>query len=197
MKPEETGRSYDKIAGWWDEKHKQSEYGLDALKKAAGFCTSKVSALDIGCGAGGRFVSFFEQEGFDVTGIDISEEMVKLASVNHPRHRFIFGDICTWETSCRFDLVTAWDSIFHLPLDKHKDVISKMCGMLNPGGVVMYTLGDDTGEHTDEWMSDTFYYSSIGINGNIKALTDSGMAVKHVEMDQFPLNHVFIIAVKH
>jgi len=52
------------------------------------------------------------------------------------------------------------------------------------------------GEHTDQWHNDTFYYSSIGINDNIQVLMDNGLSIMHLELDQYPLKHVYVIAKK-
>lgn len=64
------------------------------------------------------------------------------------------------------------------------------------GGVLVYTFGDALGEHTDEWHGDMFYYSSTGIKGNLRVLSDTGVSCKHLELDQWPEKHVYIIGVK-
>lgn len=194
--PDVTGRNYDKIAQWWHEQHAASEYGLLALRRAMGFCKNTKTALDVGCGAGGRFVRTMESGGFWVTGVDVSCEMVKLAKKANPEHTFIHADICTWETDEKFDLITAWDSIFHLPLSMHEPVLKKLCDMLKPDGVLMYTFGDAEGEHTDTWHNEQYYYSSVGIKGNIEILGNCGLTPVHLELDQFPLNHAVIIGCK-
>ena len=197
MTPNEIGLKYNKIAQWWHERHHESSYGLVQLKKALGFVKRGKTALDIGCGAGGRFIRVLDAEGFVVTGLDVSSSMIKIAEKNHHLpHQFIHQDICTWETEDQFDLMIAWDSIFHLPFEEHEKVISKCCRLLNRQGVLMYTFGHDYGEHTDTWHEDTFYYSSIGINNNIRCLIQHGLTILHVELDQFPENHVYVIAIK-
>lgn len=196
MTPTEVGTKYDKIARWWHEQHTDSGYGVAQFEKALGFTSQPGKVLDIGCGAGGRFVRILEKWGCSITGLDVSEEMLKLAHAHHPEHRFIQADICTWETDQRFDFIFAWDSIFHLPYEMHRPVISKMCRWLNPGGVVMYTLGNAVGEHTDQWRGDTFYYSSVGINENVTVLIENGLSVVHLELDQFPERHAYLIATR-
>ena len=196
MNPIELGQKYDRIAHWWHEQHGDSDYGVAQFGKALGFVTNTGTALDVGCGTGGRFVRVLEKWGFTITGLDISDEMITLAEVHHPEHRFFQADICCWDTRERFDFIFAWDSIFHLPYEMHKPVVSKMCDMLNPGGVLMYSFGDAEGEHTDTWLEDTFYYSSIGINENLKLLIANGLSVLHLELDQYPEKHVYVIARK-
>jgi 2-polyprenyl-3-methyl-5-hydroxy-6-metoxy-1,4-benzoquinol methylase len=196
MKPSVLGTKYDKIAQWWHNQHVESSYGVCQFQRAVKFSTGGGQALDVGCGAGGRLVRILESEGFSVTGLDVSKEMVKLARHNHPEHKFIHQDICSWETEEKFDFIVAWDSIFHLPLAMQKPVVSKMCRLLASGGVLIYTFGNAEGEHTAQWRNDTFYYSSIGIKENVLTLLNNGLSILHLELDQYPEKHVYTIATK-
>ncbi len=194
MNPTELGTKYDKIAQWWHDRHHDSAYGVSQFKRAIAMAEEGGKALDVGCGAGGRFVRILQEHAFSVTGLDVSKEMVHLARKNHSEHQFIHQDICTWETSERFDFIVAWDSIFHLPFAMQKPVISKLCSLLTSGGVLIYSFGDGEGDHTDTWHDDTFYYSSIGIEQNVQCLMEHGLALRHLELDQYPQNHVYVIA---
>lgn len=196
MKPFELGKKYDKIAHWWNGQHDRSKYGVSQVQKALGFCDKYENALDVGCGAGGRFVRMMEDAGLSVCGIDISEEMIKIASAKHSGSSFEVADICEWQSDKKFDFIVAWDSIFHLPLDKQEATIKKLSGMLSVDGVLIYTIGDAVGEHTDSWMDDIFYYSSLGITENLRILSDNGVECKHLELDQFPQKHVYIVGKK-
>lgn len=196
MEPSELGIKYDKIAQWWHDQHVQSSYGVSQFERAVAFTSSGGKALDVGCGAGGRFVDILQDRGFSVTGLDVSQEMVKLASSNHPEHTFMHQDICSWETEEKFDFIVAWDSIFHLPFGMQRPVVSKLCRLLATSGVLIYTFGNAQGEHTDQWLNDTFYYSSIGINENIQLLINNGLSILHLELDQYPENHVYTIATR-
>jgi len=196
MQPAILGEKYDKIALWWHDRHFNSDYGISQFEKALGFCSKNENALDVGCGAGGRFIHILKNQGTSVTGIDVSKEMVKLAKRNHPDEQFFLADICSWETDLKFDFIYAWDSIFHLPMKMQKPVLNKLCSLLNKGGVLFYTLGNAIGEDTDEWLNDVFYYSSIGINENIQLLMKNELTLLHMELDQYPERHVYIIAQK-
>lgn len=190
------GEKYDKIAKVWEEEHRNSRYGIWQIEKAISYCENKNTALDVGCGCGGRISDLLIKEGFSITGIDASGEMIKIAKQNYPEINFIQADICEWQSDKKFDLIIAWDSIFHLSYNEHKPVITKLTSILNPKGIIIYTFGDDTGEHYSDWLNDSFRYSSIGINGNIKTLIENNCEIKHLELDQFPEKHIFIIAKK-
>lgn len=198
MEPQELGRKYDKIAQWWHEQHHASAYGMQQLARALSYAsTTGRRALDVGCGAGGRVVNALLAQGYEVTGIDVSAEMIRLAARNHPDAVFHVQDICIWEPDGTFDFIVAWDSIFHLPLQMQRPVMDKLCRLLDKNGVIIYSFGNATGDHTDTWHDDEFYYSSIGMNGNLAALLENGLTVLHLELDQFPeQRHAYVIGQK-
>ncbi|MEZ5490617.1 MAG: class I SAM-dependent methyltransferase [Gammaproteobacteria bacterium] len=196
MKPSVLGSNYNKIAQWWHEQHRDSRYGIAQVKRALQFCRPGGSALDVGCGSGGRIIRLLQQQQLAVTGIDVSAEMIKLAIENHPDATFFVDDICSFESDEQYDFVVAWDSIFHLPLEQQEPVVNKLCKLLKPAGVLIYTFGDTTGEHQDTWHGQTFHYSSIGITGNLALLALHGVVCKHLELDQWPQNHAYLIGVK-
>jgi SAM-dependent methyltransferase len=74
-------------------------------------------ALDVGCGCEGRFIRILLERGFRCAGLDISSEMIALAAQRYPGANFTIGDICTWQLPRTYDVITVWDSTFHLPLD--------------------------------------------------------------------------------
>ncbi|MBA4056600.1 MAG: class I SAM-dependent methyltransferase, partial [Marivirga sp.] len=173
MSPTSIGKKYDKIAQWWNDQHLASEYGLPQIKRAISYCKHQGSALDVGCGTGGRIIRELLGAGYSVTGIDVSEQMIQIARSNHHNVDFHLQDICTWESNQNYDLIVAWDSIFHLPFEAHAPVVSKLCKMLQKDGILIYTFGDAYGEHVSDWQDDKFYYSTIGIDGNMKVIMDS------------------------
>ncbi len=196
MKPLVLGKKYDKIAQWWHDRHHDSTYGVEPFQRAISYAAKGGKAMDVGCGAGGRFVRILQSNGFQITGLDVSQEMVRLAALNHPDETFLHQDICSWETADRYDFIVAWDSIFHLPLDMQRPVVTKLCQLLADDGVVIYTFGNDAGAHESEWLGDSFYYSSIGIADNVGILLENGLTLMHLELDQYPEKHVYVIAKK-
>ena len=197
MKPEKLGQTYDALAHWWREMHRESNYGMRQLSRALTFVSKCGDALDVGCGSSSRMVTVLENSGFRVTGIDVSTEMIRLAKEGSETANFIQADICGYQLSSTYDLIVAWDSLFHLPINEQAPVLAKLCHALNPTGVLMYSLGDAIGEHQDTMEGQTMHYSSLGISENLRLLTAFGLECKHLELDQFPPhNHVFIIAVR-
>lgn len=208
MKPDIIGTKYDRVAEWWDKTHRDSTYGLKQIERAITYCENTRTALDVGCGSGGRIINKLTESGFEVSGLDISGKMLELARSYHPEVQFISADICQWETMQKFDLIVAWDSIFHLPMAMQEPVVKKLCSNLEDNGILIYTFGNGYGDHEDlsfrdkegnqagNLSNDLFGYGTIGINGNLKALMDTGCKCMHLEMDQYPADHVYVICRK-
>lgn len=198
MKPEETALHYNRLAHFWQRQHLNSTYGITALEQAIQFTENRSTALDIGCGSSGRFIDVFSKNGFKPEGLDISVEMISLAKQLHPDVTFYAADICTWQFPHQYDLITAWDSTFHLPLSEQKPVLKKMCDGLNSKGILLFTCGGTTGpeEISGGFEGERFDYSTLGVNEFLRLIIEFGFSCRHVEYDQFPENHVCIIAQK-
>lgn len=196
MQPSKLGEKYNKISKIYQNELVDSEYGLKQIERAISYSEKSGLALDVGCGPGGRVTEKLISAGFKVHGLDVSTSMIALAKETHPQCSFEVTDICQFESFKKYNLIVAWDSIFHLPLDSQKSVLLKLSNLLKKNGILIYTFGDAEGEHTDTWHEDTFYYSSIGINNNIQTLIDAGLSVMHLELDQYPQKHVYTIARK-
>lgn len=209
MEPVIIGKKYDKVAKWWDNRHRGSSYGLKPLQRAIGYCKNHRTALDVGCGSGGRMIFTILECGFEVTGVDVSRKMLDLARKNHPEVSFELSDINSWQTIKKFDLIVAWDSIFHLPADMQEPVVSKLCSYLEPDGILVYTFGDGFGDHEDlsfmdgnvkqvgELNDDLFGYGTIGIYENLRVLKENECKCMHLEIDQYPGRHVYVIGKKN
>jgi trans-aconitate methyltransferase len=208
MKPEKIGEKYNKVAKWWHEHHYNSNYGMKQIERAIQYCKNFEKALDVGCGSGGRIISKLLETGFKVKGIDVSDKMLELAKANHPEVEFELSDICSWESKEKYDLIVAWDSIFHIPMADQETVIEKLCDHLKPDGILIYTFGDDYGDKEDysfldekgkqvgELNNDMFGYGTIGINENLRVISARQCKCMHLEIDQYPAEHVYVIAKK-
>lgn len=90
------------------------------------------------------------EQDFSITSVDVSEKIIDLARKQHPNHQFILEDICTWQTSDKFQLVIAWDNIFHLLIEQHTSVLTKLCRSLTQNWMLLYSFRDAEGEHNEQ-----------------------------------------------
>ncbi|MCG9648577.1 class I SAM-dependent methyltransferase [Vibrio brasiliensis] len=198
MQPKELGKAYDQITYRWHNSDFDMNNGIAQHNKAISFVKSRGKALDIGCGCTCRFIELLKTEGFIPSGLDVSAEMIRIARNKHPDVNFIHGDICEYQITDKYDFITAWDSIWHVPLNEQRNVLTKIIEMLNPGGVFIFSFGgtDEQGEHTNSVMGPEVYYSTLGTHGFLQLFIELGCVIRHLEFDQYPELHTYLIVEK-
>jgi 2-polyprenyl-3-methyl-5-hydroxy-6-metoxy-1,4-benzoquinol methylase len=151
--------------------------------------------LDIGCGSNDRFIEFLKGHGFRVDAIDVSSRMVELAKHKNPDVEIHCADIREWSFSRKYDLISAWDSVWHIPLSDQETVLRRILDNLTPKGVYIFTTGgvDQPAEMVDSFMGPEMYYSSPGLRRTLEVIFEAGGVCRHLEYDQFPEPHVYII----
>ncbi len=195
MKPSEVGQGYDEIADIWNSDSFDRRNGIEQHQRAISFCNRRHRALDIGCGCNGRIIDLVRGEGFEVEGLDVSSRMIELASRRHPDVTFHRADVCTWSFPRSYDFITAWDSIWHVPLAAHESVLERMFEHLAPGGVCIFSMGglDHEEEKTDSEMGPRMYYSTPGIPRTLELVARAGCVLRHLEFDQPGEPHLYMI----
>lgn len=198
MKPPEIAKAYDQITHLWQSKKFNRENGIAAHQRALTFVEENGFALDVGCGCTGRFIDLLLAQGFIPEGLDLSNKMIQLAKLRHPKITFYHQDICQWKAVKQYQFITAWDSLWHIPLTEQSAVISKLIAALKPQGVLILSFGavEQPGEHTDDFMGPEVYYSSLGTQGLVNLFNELGCRLLHLELDQYPEPHAFIIVQK-
>lgn len=198
MRPKDTGKAYDQITHLWEREKFNRANGIEQHKKALTFVENKGKALDVGCGSTGRLIDLLLSSGLQPEGVDISAEMLKLAREKHPEITFHHQDICEWEIPAEYDFITAWDSIWHIPLDQQEQVLTKLISCLKPKGVMIFSFGgtDEAGHHTNDFMGPTVYYSSLGVNRFVKLVIDLNCVCRHLEYEKYPDLHTYLIVQK-
>ena len=116
-----------------------SQYLIDKLSRfSCGF------GFDVGCG-GGWFTRAFQKHGYQMTGMDISSEMLDFAQETAfkegIRSEYILGDITKTKLPARFDFVTAInDCVNYIPKNKLCNAFKNVRGALKKGGVFLFDI---------------------------------------------------------
>ena len=192
MTPEQVAASYDQIT---DLFLNLSTYGFAQVERAVAFVKHKGRALDVGCGTG-RLMGLLGKHGFRTDGLDVSPAMIALARERHPEARLFHADICRWELPRSYDLIVAWDSTWHVPLGQQEPILTKLCRGLSPRGVLIFTTGgtDGPSEIQNSCMGPPMYHASLGIPKTLQVLAEAGCFCRHLEYDQHPEPHVYVVA---
>jgi len=100
--------------------------------------------LHLGCGGGRNDYTF--KKHFDVTGVDISEEMLRMGKDLNPEVNYISGDMRSIKLKKTFDAVAAFDSINYMKTEKDLvETFRTAFTHLRPGGV-FFTVVEENRE---------------------------------------------------
>ena len=196
MTPQQIAASYDAIADHWDGPDFNRANGIPQHERALRFLDCGSTALDVGCGASGRLIDLLLARGFVVEGLDLSAEMLRRARRRHPDLVFHHADICTWPLPRAYDFISAWDSIWHVPQAQQLPVLRKLLAGLAPGGVLIFTSGgvEVAGEVTNPCLGQPLYHAAPGVPALLQTIAEMGCHCRHLEYDQYPEKHVYLIA---
>jgi ubiquinone/menaquinone biosynthesis C-methylase UbiE len=130
--------------------------------------------LDLGCGNGEKLARLAGR--FDVMGVDLSAEQLRLAATRLPEAKLVHGDFSelAFEDES-FDAVTALYSITHVPRDRHAALFARVARWLRPGGLFLASLGARGGEDwLGEWLGVEMFFSSHDAPTNRQLLRHAG-----------------------
>ena len=150
---ESTIQTYDAYASTYAEinaSHKSVAYLYDIFVEygAAG------RLLDVGCGHG-RDSGHFARRGFQATGVDRSQGLLRIARQNALGARFCQGDMRRLPFGpAGFDALWVCASLLHLPKADAPRALAEFRRVLAPGGVLY--IGVKHGEGESVVASETF-----------------------------------------
>jgi SAM-dependent methyltransferase len=146
-----TRSSYDAVAAGYAERFRDElvPRPLDRAMLAA-FAEFVQAAgggpvVDVGCGAG-PVTALLAGLGLQVSGIDLSPQMIATARRDHPGLRFEVGSMLALDLpDGTLGGVLAWYSTIHVPDDRLPGVFAEFRRVLAPGGYVLlgFQVGDE------------------------------------------------------
>jgi cyclopropane fatty-acyl-phospholipid synthase-like methyltransferase len=152
------------------------------LDELAGRLALGARVLDLGCGNGRKIGRLAER--FDVTGVDISEEQLRLARAEIPAASFAHADLAALDFPAEsYDAVTAFYSISHVPREEHAALFGKVARWLSPGGLFLASLSaNGTDDWTEEWLGVEMFFSSHDADTNLRLLEEAGLELVRSEI---------------
>ena len=124
--------------------------------------------LDLGCGSGRDSLAFYEL-GYDVTAMDASGEMCKLAEI-HTGLEILQLSFEEMDFDNVFDGIWACASLLHVPKKELSDILTKIARALKDKGILYmsFKLGDFEGFQGER------YFCSYTEDGIREVLKDNG-----------------------
>ena len=116
--------------------------------------------LEYGCGGGG-FAEKLNTLGYQVTGVDSSAEMIKVANAAHGSHiKFMVGDSSVLHTFEPFSIIT---SIMTLQfIENIEKVVDDFSKALTPDGILVFAVHNP--EHVKEYLKAQILFEDFNSN---------------------------------
>lgn len=153
---------YDKIVDWYAA-NRQSNIGIEEIARLMATIEPGTKVLDLGCGNGRPISQWLIEHGFDVYGIDSSQNMIDLYQRDFPNARGVCASIEDSNfLNASFTAVISWGVLFHLTAPAQELGIRKVAEALIPGGKFLFTSGKDEGISQSSMDDVRFTYTSLG-----------------------------------
>ncbi|MBT3285118.1 class I SAM-dependent methyltransferase [Candidatus Bathyarchaeota archaeon] len=148
-------KAWDNIAGRYDERSGALKEFSDVFNAFTGKLPRNGRVLDLGCGTGLPYASHLVKNGFDVLGVDLSEEMVKVATRNVPEAKFVQRSMSEIEYRDKFDGALSSFSMLLLTPELFRETASRIYASLVDGGCFYLSL-NEPGNDSHDPVSDVF-----------------------------------------
>ena len=155
-------KNYDLIAEQYGMEFGTYIEDLDVYEELEKYLDENAKILDLGAGTG-RTYSYFNKKGYEYIGLDFSKEMRDYAYQLHGEFPYIVDDMVNIKKyfgNNSLDAVFAVYSMFHLPTDDFKQVLSDIYDVLKVNGVLLFSYQVGNGEA----MVDEPYLNEKGKN---------------------------------
>jgi ubiquinone/menaquinone biosynthesis C-methylase UbiE len=138
------GQLYKKYATYYDKIYEHVDYKSETefIKWAANKHKKSPGnkLMDMACGTGTH--ASILKNNFKVTGIDINEDMLKIARIKVPEAIFIEGDMKLLDIPSKFDIITCIFSSIHYNINYNEleTTLKNFYNHMEDGGILIYDL---------------------------------------------------------
>ena len=139
------------------------------------------TGLDVGCG-GGYFTRALERHGYQMTGMDVSAEMLdkaqRTAFSEGVRSEYILGDVSKGKIARKYSFVTAINDCFnYVEKGRLKTALKNVYGALKKGGIFLFDVSSEKkfrekfidAVNVDD-RDDVTYFSFARLEGEVATL---------------------------
>lgn len=136
------GGSFDYSAEFYDLLYKDKDYKreVDFVEEIFSAYGKPKSILEVGCGTG-NYTRFLHQRGYDISGLDVSEKMIRVAKQKCDCN-FHVGDMRSFSLGRKFDACIALFAVMGYVIE-NSDVARALCNVrahLKPGGLFVFDV---------------------------------------------------------
>ena len=176
-------RAYDAIGARYDEAFPHKDGQLALVEMLLEHLPSGARVLDVGSGTGLPTARQLVDAGCRVTCLDIAPRMLEIARRNVPEAEFVLGDVVDLQPEPRYEAVTAFFALLHLPRAQVRTALQLIHEALVPGGWFAVAMVE---ADVDD-VPIAFLDSRVRVTGYLRddlrtLLTESGFAVEHEQV---------------
>jgi ubiquinone/menaquinone biosynthesis C-methylase UbiE len=173
---------YDKIYAYVDYKG-ESEFINWAVNKHK--TSSGIELLDVACGTGSH--ALILKKSFNITGVDINENMLKIARKKVSGVDFIHGDMKKLEIGSKFDVIICIFSAIHYNSNysELEYTLTNFYNHMKNGGILIFDLSFNT----DNWIEGIVSVDTV-VEEELKI---ARICQSRLENGIFKANFVFLV----
>jgi len=192
---------YNAIAARYLTTRSEESEDVQLLQELVERLPKGAKVLDAGCGAGVP-VTIYLSRFFDVTGIDFSDEQIRMARQLVQEAHFLCSDMTQLAFADNsFDAICSYYAIIHIPRQEHRALLLNFRRMLKPSGLMLLCLGaDDLGKDYHDYLGVRMYWSHYDAETNLSMVKECGFDIiwsKVVADSTSPgASHLFVLAQK-
>lgn len=170
-----TKKAYDKTADKYHDNFKneiiQKDYDRLLLDRFSGMLMTDSLICDAGCGPSGHIGKYLADKGHKITGIDISQRCIDIATSYNPRIDFKLMDMMNTDfKNNSFDAIISFYSIIYTPKEYINRIFAEFNRILKINGKLLIVVkkGTNEGIIDDEWFEGNKVYFTHFIESEIK-----------------------------
>ena len=163
---------YKKYAKFYDKVYSKKKYDAEVKfinSVVKNFKVKGKNLLDMACGTG-THAKRFVADRFQVTGVDVNSEMLKIARKKTKKASFVEDSMQSFKSKKKFDVITCLFTAinYNKNISELKSTIKNLSNLLNKGGIVIFDLGlikgkedKKTGAFVDTYSEDNLQIARI------------------------------------
>jgi ubiquinone/menaquinone biosynthesis C-methylase UbiE len=176
-------KAYDAMAQAY-QLHRDTLHTQKYVTKLLKELSKQSSILDIGCGSGDPVSGQLISAGHLVTGIDISPKQIALAHKLFPTGNFLVADMLTLKPqNYRVDAIVSLYALFHVPREKHQEMLRVWSTFLPHHGWLLVSMGDTDFEGFHDLCGERVWSSHYGPAINRELLGNAGFEIDFEALD--------------
>ncbi|TFG27655.1 class I SAM-dependent methyltransferase [Candidatus Thorarchaeota archaeon] len=169
--------SYDKMGERY-HRFRDNEKFKSELEKFVELLPESGKVLDAGCGVGTPVSQFLAKKGFNVTGVDISKNLIYLAKENVPEANFYQKNILELDfPDSSFDGIICVYTLWHIPRTDHSSIIMNFHRMLNSNGILVLNTGMYGSEGMSEFFGEPMLWSNNNPSETLESVKKAGFEI--------------------